>query len=63
MNRKILITGATGDTGRTAVKESIARGLTVRAMVHRKDDRSAAAEKLGAEVAPGGSLIRDHYTS
>jgi NAD(P)H dehydrogenase (quinone) len=48
MNRKILITGATGDTGRTAVKESIALGLTVRAMVHRKDGRSAASEKLGA---------------
>jgi uncharacterized protein YbjT (DUF2867 family) len=53
MNRKVLITGATGDTGRAAVKESIARGLTVRAMVHGKDDRSAALETLGAEVVVG----------
>jgi NAD(P)H dehydrogenase (quinone) len=53
MNRKVLITGATGDTGRPAVKESIARGLPVRAMVHSRDDRSAALEKLGAEVVAG----------
>jgi NAD(P)H dehydrogenase (quinone) len=53
MSRKVLITGATGDTGRAAVKESIAFGLIVRAMVHSKDDRSAALEKLGAEVVVG----------
>jgi len=50
MNRKVLITGATGDAGRVAVKESIALGLIVRAMVHGKDRRSTALEKLGAEV-------------
>jgi len=53
MNRKVLITGATGDTGRAAVKESIALGLAVRAMVHARDARSAALEKLGAEVVVG----------
>jgi len=53
INRKVSITGATGDTGRAAVKESIKRGLDVRAVVHRKDDRSTALEKLGAEVVPG----------
>src|SRR5882724_4768039 len=53
MNRKVLITGATGDTGRAAVKEAIALGLTVRAMVHGRDDRSAALEKLGAGVVVG----------
>jgi len=53
MNRKVLITGATGDTGRAAVKESIQRGVHVRAMVHRKDDRSAALETLRAEVVVG----------
>jgi len=36
MNRKILMTGATGDTGRGAVKESFALRLKVRAMVHVK---------------------------
>jgi uncharacterized protein YbjT (DUF2867 family) len=53
MKRKVLITGATGDTGRAAVRESIALGLTVRAMVHARDDRSSALEKLGAEVVVG----------
>ena len=53
MNRQVLIAGATGDTGRAAVRESIARGLTVRAMVHGRDDRSAALEELGAEVVVG----------
>ena len=53
MSRKVLITGATGDTGGAAVKEAIKRGLAVRTMVHSKDDRSATLEKLGAEVVVG----------
>jgi len=53
MKRKVLITGATGDTGRAAIEESIRRGLDVRAMVHVKDDRAAALEKLGAEIVVG----------
>jgi NAD(P)H dehydrogenase (quinone) len=56
MNRKVLITGATGDTGRAAVKETIALGLDVRAMVHSKDDRSEALKRLGAEVVLGDHL-------
>jgi uncharacterized protein YbjT (DUF2867 family) len=53
MSSKVLITGATGDTGRAAAKESIKRGLDVRAMVYSKDDRSAALEELDAEVVVG----------
>ena len=53
MKRNVLITGATGDTGRAAVKYSIERGIHVRAMVHRKDARSTALEKLGAEIVLG----------
>src|ERR1700712_4828939 len=56
MLRKVLITGATGDTGRAAVKESIALGLDVRAMVHGKDARADALEQLGAEVVVGDLL-------
>jgi uncharacterized protein YbjT (DUF2867 family) len=53
MSRKVLITGATGDTGRAAVKESLKAGLVVRAMVHGVDDRSKALEEFGAEVVVG----------
>jgi uncharacterized protein YbjT (DUF2867 family) len=56
MSKKVLITGATGDTGRAAVREAIALGLDVRAMVHSRDDRSAALEALGAEVVVGDLL-------
>ena len=63
MSKKVLITGATGDTGRAAVRESIALGLNVRALVHSKDARSEALEQLGAEVVIGDLLeintIRD----
>jgi NAD(P)H dehydrogenase (quinone) len=59
MKRKVLITGATGDTGRVAVRESIKRGLDVRAMVHGKDARSEALAKLGAEVVEGDLLDID----
>ena len=53
MSRKVLITGATGDTGRAAVKESLLLGLQVRAMVHSIDERSKALEAQGAEVMVG----------
>ncbi|MBV6822053.1 NmrA family NAD(P)-binding protein [Pseudomonas sp. PD9R] len=56
MSKKILITGATGDTGRAAVRESIALGLDVRAMVHQLDARSDALKALGAEVVVGDLL-------
>ncbi|WP_406502416.1 NmrA family NAD(P)-binding protein [Streptomyces sp. NBC_01602] len=54
--RTVLITGATGDTGRAAVRESIALGLDARALVHSLDARSEALEKLGAEVVVGDLL-------
>lgn len=56
MSKKVLITGATGDTGRAAVRESIALGLDVRAMVHKLDARSDALTALGAEVVVGDLL-------
>ena len=59
MRKKVLISGATGDTGRAAVREAIALELDVRALVHGKDARSAALEKLGAEVVFGDLLEID----
>lgn len=59
MARKVLISGATGDTGRAAVREAIALGLDVRAMIHGKDARSDLLEKLGAEVVLGDLLEID----
>jgi NAD(P)H dehydrogenase (quinone) len=56
MTRTVLITGATGDTGRASVKEALALGLKVRALVHSKDKRSAALENLGAEAVIGDLL-------
>ena len=53
MSRRVLVTGATGDTGRAAVAEALARGLDVRAMVRTRDDRSAALAAKGAEVVVG----------
>lgn len=59
MSRKVLIAGATGDTGRAAVKEALALGLDVRAMVHGRDGRSEALENLGAVVVLGDLLEID----
>ena len=56
MNKNVLISGANGDTGRAAVTESIALGLDVRAMAHKKDAQSAPLEKLGAEIVVGDLL-------
>src|SRR5665213_3508828 len=56
MTRTVLITGAAGDTGRASVRESLALGLKVRALVHSKDKRSAALENLGADAVIGDLL-------
>lgn len=53
MPKKVLITGATGDTGRAAVREAIALGLEVRAMVRKLDERSDALAAQGVEVVVG----------
>lgn len=50
VSRKVLISGATGDTGRAATRECIRLGLSVRAMVRKIDERSAALAAQGAEV-------------
>jgi uncharacterized protein YbjT (DUF2867 family) len=56
----ILVTGAAGGrqgaTGNTAVRLLRARGIPVRAMVRRDDDRARALRELGAEVVEGDLL-------
>ncbi|MBB5058081.1 uncharacterized protein YbjT (DUF2867 family) [Granulicella aggregans] len=52
----ILVTGATGDTGRPTVKLLLEKGHRVRAMVRKEDERADALRKLGAEVVVGNFL-------
>jgi NAD(P)H dehydrogenase (quinone) len=59
MTRKVLISGATGDTGRAAVRESLAVGLDVRAMAHGVDSRSETLRALGAELVTGDLMEID----
>src|SRR5258705_9652718 len=55
----ILVTGAAGKigaVGRTVTSLLLERGLPVRAMVRREDDRAAALRAAGAEVVIGDLL-------
>ena len=59
MNARILVTGAAGQlgaVGRTVIGLLLDRGLPVRAMVRRDDDRAAALRTAGAEVVVGDLL-------
>ena len=53
---KVLVTGATGDTGRATVDELLARGHRVRALAHGQDERSKQLQDRGAEVVYGDLL-------
>ena len=53
---KVLVTGATGDTGRATVDELLARGHQVRALAHGDDDRSRKLQERGVEVVYGDLL-------
>src|SRR5258705_7305084 len=58
-NGPILVTGAAGQlgaVGRTVCGLLLDRGLPVRAMVRREDDRAAALRGVGAEVVVGDLL-------
>jgi NAD(P)H dehydrogenase (quinone) len=60
---KVLVTGATGDTGRATVDELLARGHQVRALAHKPDDRSKRLQERGVEVAFGDLLDFDQVRS
>jgi NAD(P)H dehydrogenase (quinone) len=53
---KVLVTGATGDTGRATVEELLTRGHRVRALAHGQDKRSKKLEDQGVEVVYGDLL-------
>jgi uncharacterized protein YbjT (DUF2867 family) len=58
-NKPILVTGAAGQlgaVGRTVTGLLLDRGLPVRAMVRREDERAAALRAAGAEVVIGDLL-------
>jgi uncharacterized protein YbjT (DUF2867 family) len=58
-NGSILVTGAAGQlgaVGRTATGLLLERGLAVRALVRREDERAAALRAAGAEVVVGDLL-------
>lgn len=57
--RSILVTGATGETGRYATDLLLKKGFAVRALVHREDERAGKLRSLGAEVAVGDLLDVD----
>lgn len=46
----VAVTGAAGKTGKAVLRELRAKGLTVRALVRERDERSVALTRLGAEV-------------
>jgi NAD(P)H dehydrogenase (quinone) len=48
----ILVTGASGKTGRAIIRALIAKGATVRALVHRPE-QVASVQELGAQVVVG----------
>jgi uncharacterized protein YbjT (DUF2867 family) len=56
---KILITGATGDTGGYAIEQLLHKGHQVRALVHRRDNRSQRLQDKGVEVVAGDFLDLD----
>jgi uncharacterized protein YbjT (DUF2867 family) len=58
-NEPVLVTGAAGKVGavgRTVCSLLLERGLAVRAMVRREDDRATALRAAGAEVVVGDLL-------
>ena len=56
---EILVTAATGETGRYTVQRLVEKGHAVRALVHREDERSDALRSAGAKVVVGDLLEHD----
>ena len=61
--KKVLITGATGSTGRNVIKKLLELKIPVRALVHRKDARSDQLSGQGVEIVEGDLLDFDSVSS
>jgi NAD(P)H dehydrogenase (quinone) len=59
MNHRIVVTGATGETGRYTTELLIEKGFSVRALVHKVDERSERLKATGAEIVAGDLLDFD----
>src|SRR4029077_13339086 len=53
---KVLVTGATGDTGGATIDELLAHGPRVPALAHLQDERSKRLQERGVEVVYGDLL-------
>lgn len=62
-SRRILVTGATGETGGYTTDLLLEEGFVVRAFVHKADERSAKLEARGAEIVVGDLLELDDVRS
>ncbi|WP_367331075.1 NmrA family NAD(P)-binding protein [Sphingobacterium multivorum] len=58
-SKKYLVTGATGKTGGHAVQELLKQGASVRALVHKIDERSEKLKAQGVEIVEGDLLDFD----
>jgi NAD(P)H dehydrogenase (quinone) len=56
---KLLVTGATGETGRCTVQRLLEMGRAVRALVHKEDDRAEVLRRAGAQVVVGDLFEHD----
>src|ERR1700744_5067201 len=60
---KLLITGATGDTGGDAIDELLKTSVSIRALVHQEDERADLLRQKGIEVVVGDLLNLDDVTA
>jgi uncharacterized protein YbjT (DUF2867 family) len=57
--QRFLVIGATGKTGHHTVRNLLEEGHSVRAMVHKEDERATELRDAGAEVVKGELLEHD----
>jgi NAD(P)H dehydrogenase (quinone) len=63
IKNKVLVTGATGNTGGYAIKYLLEQQVSVRALVHQIDKRSDTLAAIGVEIVTGDLLDLESITS